>query len=145
MSVLRHVEEMIGPLDRWPAYIIFHLFSSVPDDRVTKQVAAFLYGNGVCLETATACYLECRGREHMQIITDGIYSRYQKWKRNPVQNHKAMYYDMHTGHMKWINGRENAVRPDVTVPDIGLAVFKQELPKWEWTLRCAIEYIRAKS
>jgi len=80
----------------------------------------------------------------MEMISESIYSRYYKWKRNPMQSYQVEYYNICAGHMQWINGRDNE-RPDVWVSDIGLAAVRREYPEWEWAIRCAIEYIRAKS
>ena len=148
-SALKRVEETIGGVDRWPPFIILHMFSSVPDARVMKQIAAFMYGHSIDLETVTECYVDCRGREYTQVINEALIRRYCKWMTNKKQPHQAEYYNMHTGCWMWINGKDLDQEEEVgeirsPVADMGLAVVKLEYPEWEWVLRCAIEHIRAK-
>ena len=148
MSALKRVEETIGGVESWPTFIILHMFSSVPDARVMKQIASFMYGHGIDVETATECYVQCRGREYMQMIREALTRRYYKWNRASRQRHLAEYYNMRAGCELWINGKDlkhEEEQVGTVVPDMGLAVVKREYPEWEWPLRCAIEYIRAKT
>ena len=97
MSALKRVEDSVGVVDSWPSYMILHMFASVPDVRVMKQVAAFMFGNGIDVETATECYVQCRGREYMQMIREALTRRYYKWNRASRQSHLAEYYNMREG------------------------------------------------
>jgi hypothetical protein len=38
------VEELLGPVDSWPTYIIRHTFTQILHARAMKHVAAFMYG-----------------------------------------------------------------------------------------------------
>ena len=133
MSELKRVENMVGRVNRWPTYMILHMFSTEPDAPATKKVAAFMYGNNVDLETASKCYVECRGREYRQFINDALFRRYNKWNRATKVRHQAEYYNMRTGRWQWINGKdldqEEVVRPEVHVIDFGLDVVKREYPE----------------
>ena len=50
------VEEKLGSVDRWPSKVLTDVFYKEPKVRVSRRVAAFLYGNGVSVRDAAKLY-----------------------------------------------------------------------------------------
>ena len=56
MCPLALVEKQLGSIDSWPSSVIRDKFDSEPTVRVSRRVAAFLYGNGVNVSDAVKLY-----------------------------------------------------------------------------------------
>jgi hypothetical protein len=61
MDPLRAVENMLGPVERWPTHILFVVEDT--DARTMKNVAAFTYGNDVPVHMASERYFTLMGIE----------------------------------------------------------------------------------
>jgi hypothetical protein len=67
MDPLSLVEERVGAVESWPAYVILHVFVDEPNARTLRNVAAFLYGNEVPVERAAYCFNACNGRNRSYV------------------------------------------------------------------------------
>jgi len=47
MSLLQAVEQYLGSINTWPAYIITYLFAGTPSPSVVEKLTAFFAGNAV--------------------------------------------------------------------------------------------------
>lgn len=145
---LQCVEEIIGRVESWPTYILMHMFYEEPGVRVMKNVAAFLYGNGVPVEKAADCYAACRGQRYVHTILNGVSSWYKTWDRYPCDKHVAQYYSMRSKHVVWLNGRNRDVEelalPEVIMAEIGVEGAKKVGARCEEELRRWINNVRAK-
>ena len=56
MYLLESVEQMLGPIDTWPTYIIQYLFIDVPSEPIVKSLAIFFYGNYSCKHCYTILF-----------------------------------------------------------------------------------------
>jgi len=56
MDHLKAVEDMLGDVETWPSYVIYNMFIVEPNTISVKKIAAFMYGNGVPVEKAIACF-----------------------------------------------------------------------------------------
>ena len=52
MDPLAVVEEKMGSVDMWQSSVLNDMFYEEPKVRVSRRVAAFLYGNGVIVRDA---------------------------------------------------------------------------------------------
>ena len=59
MDTLRAVEEMLGDVETWPLYVIYNMFILEPNKISVNKIATFMYGNGVLVERAIACFNAC--------------------------------------------------------------------------------------
>jgi len=74
MSLLQTVEQQLGgPIETWPSNIILLLFQEFPSPANIKQVAAFLYGNGVWESKVTNLYTTCYGDQSNYLVVYSLY------------------------------------------------------------------------
>src|SRR5215510_11388328 len=92
-NAVKSVEDIVGGVKEWPTYILLDLVVEHPDDRVMKDVASFLYGNGVGVEKAMDLYIACRGEQYAPIIREALTSWYKTWDSRPFHIHIAEYYN----------------------------------------------------
>jgi hypothetical protein len=146
LSPLKRVEEIVVGVDSWPTYIVLFMFVE-PNDREMKQVAGFMYGNEVPLQTAANCYIACIGQQYSREIKKVLYSWYNTWDTR--YRHNVDYWNMRLKRLLWLNGKELAqyetVKPEVTSMEIGVEPIRRFFREWWWALSCAIEYIRRSS
>jgi len=120
MDSLAVVEEKLGSVDRWPSSVLTDMFYKAPEVRVSRRVAAFLYGNGVSVRDAAKLYkasqAACR-----KVSETHTYGWYMQWDKTVPST--LCYYD--TKWVMWL-GRDELVEPEVTVRKFGPA--KSERP-----------------
>ena len=98
------VEAQLGIVDIWPSYVLRDMFLWEPNSRVTKKVAAFMYGNSVRLCEAVACYNACKGRHH-SLVEKALKTWYDMWDRDENGRHMKQFYSMSMKCQAWINGK----------------------------------------
>jgi hypothetical protein len=92
MDPLSLVEERVGAIETWPSYIIRHKFMDEPNARKVKNLAGFLYGNEVDLESATKCVNACNGAKRGYVSRE-MHAWYYTWQMNSHSIHMAEYYN----------------------------------------------------
>jgi hypothetical protein len=115
MDPLKAVEDVLGPVDNWPSYMISHMFVDVPNARIMKNVAAFMYGNGIELDKAIKCYHACNGRRNQTMIEYTMTNHYKTWDGPPYIKQEMQYYNMYTKKVVWINGNEHI---EMAIPEM---------------------------
>ena len=122
MDPLAVVEAQLGIVDIWPSYVLSDMFLWEPNSRVTKNVAAFMYGKCVRLSDTVACYDACNGRHH-SLVETALKTWYDVWVRDENGRHMEQFYSMSMKCQAWINGKAReqyeAVKPIVTVSKFG--------------------------
>src|SRR5215510_4848175 len=111
-----------------------------------KDVASYLYGNGVYVEKAMDWYIACRGEHYAPIIREALTSWYKRWDSSPCCGHLAEYYNTKVKRVLWLNGSNRSqrelVRPIVSVPQMGINGAKNIGPIWWKELDEAIGLVR---
>jgi hypothetical protein len=128
MNVLSILQQQIGGLEKWPTYILLHLFLDSPDKRTIKNVSSFFYGNCVSKRIARLCYAMCNRNNLADTLTQSVSSLYETWKENPYKEHQAFYYDLDSECFVWVNGsglsQNEIVIPEIKAPQIGVDCLK---------------------
>jgi hypothetical protein len=116
MSLFRAVEHHLGPIDKWPSYILRFLFVTYVTQRAVKKVTAFFFGNDVPLDIAKTVYRLCNDT-YSQDTEMRINHFYQLWQSSYYKTHMASYHNMLHQTFFWINGRAlhllETVKPEV--------------------------------
>jgi phosphoribosyl-AMP cyclohydrolase len=116
MNPLTAVEASIGPLETWPAYI--YIFLALPySENIIKNIAAFMYGNEIELETAWKCYYACKVYTKKETIEEGMKEYFNMWSESPNVVQDVYYYNMRTKKFVWVNGDKHDEIKDVILPD----------------------------
>jgi hypothetical protein len=114
MNALQAVEEKLGPISKWPSYIVHHMTYTKPiDDTTMKFITAFFYGNGIEAKKAWKCYSmlnnpdEAVIREGVRhyykaVIREGVQRYYNKWANLEVTT--VLYFNMSSNKLVRING-----------------------------------------
>jgi len=61
MDPLRAAEDVLGDVESWPTYVIYHMFVVEPNTISVNKVAAFIYCKVVPIEKAVDCCIACIG------------------------------------------------------------------------------------
>ena len=105
MSLLHAVEEYLGPIDTWPAYIIEYLVVNSPTAEVIKELTAFFFGNGVPESLAYRLYNTCNPTTStVASVRDLFYVRYFLWQKGKYLLRMAKYYDMTLKKFVYLSG-----------------------------------------
>jgi len=94
MSLLQAVEQYLGGIDTWPAYIITYLFAETPSPRVVKELTAFFAGNGVPKTLAYNLYVACNPEAATELVRQLFYARFSLWHSSDTVPRHSMYYDV---------------------------------------------------
>jgi len=78
----------VGPLTLFMIYLFVK-----PNKNIVKNVAAFIYGNGVPVDTAVVCFIACIGLDSYY-VSRAINYWYSIWDNNPYTAHFARYCSM---------------------------------------------------
>jgi hypothetical protein len=79
MNALQAVEEKLGPISKWPSYIVRHMSYTEPNDTTTlKSIIAFFYGNGIEAEKAWKCYCMLNNSDE-HVIREKMQYYYDRW------------------------------------------------------------------
>ena len=65
MDSLRELEDILGDVESLSTYLIYDIFVVEPNTHSVKNVAAFMYGNGVPIEKAVDCFISCVGLDSL--------------------------------------------------------------------------------
>jgi len=139
MEPLRAIEDISGDVESWPVYLIYDIFVLEPNTNSVKNVAAFMYGNGVPIEIAVDCFIAC-------IVLDSYYvscamkNLYCIWDKNPHTAHKARYYSMTLKRWMWINGNASYLQ-EALWPEVGVIQFGTENTRFQQIIRTTIEHV----
>ena len=68
MSLLQAVEQYLGCIGTWPAYIITYIFAETPSPRVVEELTAFFAGNGVPKTLAYKLYCACNPEAATELV-----------------------------------------------------------------------------
>jgi hypothetical protein len=133
------VEERVGVVETWPSFVIKHIIMDKPNARTVKNLAGFLYGNEVDLESAIKCVNACN------VVNRGYVSRemhawYYTRQLNSGSRHMAEYYNTLIKCNVCINGREHDQLEEVT--NSAVLYFGVEKAGCPQLLQCAIANVR---
>ena len=73
--------------------VISRTFVVEPNTNSVKNVAAFMYGNGVPVEKDVDCIIPCV-ELYSYYVSCALKDWYSIWDKNPYTAHKAWYYSM---------------------------------------------------
>jgi len=93
MSLLQAVEQYLGSINTWPAYIITYLFAETPSPRV-KELTAFFAGNGVPKSLAYKLYCICNPEAATELVCQLFYTRFSLWHSSDTVRRHSVYYDV---------------------------------------------------
>ena len=79
MSLLQAVEQYLGSVHTWPAYIITYLFAETPSPRVVEKLTAFFAGNFVPKTLAYKLYNTCNPEAANELVRKLFYARFSLW------------------------------------------------------------------
>ena len=137
MYPLAVVEKELGSIESWPSGVIMDMFDCGPTARVSRRVAAHMYGNGVNVSDVVKCYRACNN-VWKAIKDTHTYSWYFNWEKgDPIKCKHTFYYSMKKCVM-WLRGDER-VTPEIIVRDFGPARCR-----WPGMLVLRIEQVRVE-
>jgi len=93
----------MGDVESRTTHQMYDIFVVEPNTRSVKNVAAFMYDNGVPIEKALVCIIA-------SIVLDSFYvscplrDRYSIWEKNLYTAHKARYFSTTLKRSMWVNG-----------------------------------------
>jgi hypothetical protein len=93
MCLLQQVEQHLGQIDTWPAYIIRYLFIDVPKPGIVRKLTAFFYGNNIPVFIASQLYKACNDKYNLQ-VNEYICALYSHWQRCRYKIHMSEYYNV---------------------------------------------------
>jgi len=94
MSLLQAVEQYLGSINTWPAYIITYLFAETPSPRVVEELTAFFAGNGVPKTLAYKLYGAFNPEAATELVRQLFYARFSLWHSSDTVRRHFMYYDV---------------------------------------------------
>jgi len=94
MSLLQAVEQYLGSINAWPAYIITYLFAETPSPSVVEELTAFFADNGVPKTLAYRLYCACNPEAANELVRQLFYSRFSLWHSSDTVRRHSMYYDV---------------------------------------------------
>jgi len=116
------VEAQLCTVNIWPSNGLRDIFLWETNKRVTKKVAAFMYGNSLRLSDAVACYNACYGIHH-SLMKMALKNWYDVWDRDKNGRYFEQFYRMRMKCQAWINRKAHelyeAVKPVVSVSEYG--------------------------
>jgi hypothetical protein len=80
MDPLAVVEDKLGSVDMWPSSVTTDMFYKEPKVRVSRRVAAFLYGNGVSVRDAAKLY-KASQTAWRNVSKKHMYGWYMQWNK----------------------------------------------------------------
>jgi len=92
MSLLQAVEQYLGSIDTWPAYIITYIFAETPSPRVVEELSAFFAGNAVSKTLAYKLYSTCNPEAANELVRQLFYARFSLWHSSDTVRRHSMYY-----------------------------------------------------
>jgi len=117
------------------------MFIVEPNTISVKKFAAFMYGNGVPVEKAIACFNACMDWDSCY-VSCAMVDWYCTWDKNLHRAHKAEYYSMSLKRWIWINGKalnqHEAMWPEITVLQFGI-----ESTGYEQSIKTSIKHVRS--
>ena len=128
MSLLYVVEDYLGPIDTWPAYIIEYLIVHTPTPEVIKELTAFFFGNGVPESLAYRFYSACNPQTStMASVRDLFYVRYFLWVKCKYIHRMARYYNVTLKKFVYLSGSYynrslESLEPVMDRPDPALGI-----------------------
>jgi hypothetical protein len=81
------------------------MFVDEPNARTVRNVAAFMFGNGVPVEVAVNCFNASNGLNRTY-VDEKMHEWYYVWQRNSYRLHMAEYYNTRMKCLVWLNGSE---------------------------------------
>jgi hypothetical protein len=107
MFLLQSVEQRLGLINTWSAYILNILFVDEPAVNNVRILAAFFYGNGVPLHMATQLYEVCNNTCNLNTIIymSELYAQWSPSVYLPTEYgfHMFRYYDISKSKHFWVN------------------------------------------
>jgi hypothetical protein len=107
MLLLESVEQRLGLINTWPAYVLNLLFVDETSVNNIRILAAFFYGNGVQLHVAIQLYRICNYTCNIATI-NYMSALYEQWRPSmylpAVYVYRMFrYYDMSKCTHLWVN------------------------------------------
>jgi len=94
MSLLQAVEQYLGCIDTWPAYIITYLFAETPSPKVVEELTAFFAGNGVPKTLAYKLYCACNSQAATELLRQLFYAQFSLWHSSDTVRRHSVCYDV---------------------------------------------------
>jgi len=91
MDVLGVEERLGAAVETWPTYILLDLFVEDPNIVSVREIAGFMYGNGVPIREATQCFQMCNAGRRAFIEQNMVFW-YKEWNRSPYKPYLEKYY-----------------------------------------------------
>ena len=92
MSLLQAVEQYLGSINTWPAYIITYLIAETPSPRVVEELTPFFSGHGVPKTLAYRLYGACNPEAATELVRHLFYARFSLWHSSDTVRRHSMYY-----------------------------------------------------
>jgi len=93
MSLLQAVEQYLGSINTWPAYIITYHFAETPSS-VVEELTAFFAGNAVPKTLAYRLYSACNPEAANELVRQLFYARCSLWHSSDTVRRHSMYYNV---------------------------------------------------
>jgi len=94
MSLLQAVEQYLGSIHTWPAYIITYLFAETPSPRFVEELTAFFAGNGVPKTLAYKLHNTCNPEAANELVRQLFYAGFSLWHSSDTVRRHSIYYDV---------------------------------------------------
>ena len=94
MSLLQAVEQYLGSINTWPAYIITYLFAETPSTSVVEELTEFFAGNAVPKTLVYRLYSACNPEAANELVRQLFYARFSLWHSSDTVRSHSMYYDV---------------------------------------------------
>jgi hypothetical protein len=78
-------------VESWPTCLIYDIFVVETNTIGVQNVASFMYGNGVLVETGVDCFVACIGLDSYYVLR-AMKDWFSIWNNNPYTAHFSRYY-----------------------------------------------------
>jgi len=141
MDVLSVVEQRLGAVTTWPTYMLKNVFVEDPTRQSVREVAGFMYGNGVPHRIATRCFQLCNGGRLAEIEC-GMFEWFYVWNRSPHKVHMEEYWSVELKAWAWLNGSALDRGPERVVGSVEITEFGLEASGCAGLIQRAIDNVR---
>jgi len=91
---LQAVEQYLGSINTWPAYIKTYLFAETPSPRVVQELTAFFAGNAVPKTLAYRLHSARNPEAAKELVRQLFYALLSLWHSSDTVRRHSMYYDV---------------------------------------------------